>query len=464
MAGIGAGAVTRSDAYSFLQQRGWKSEEITELLDRLDIQGTGDIDREHLVRSYDAVMCEESGNRNIANAIELTFQQRRFAFQYSGSVVQPKDAPSPDRWHEQACCHLGLKGFVRLCRVGLLLEVGISLQGQRDDIRAYVDAFMVSSVSGNTDSMVLPIRRLGKDEVRMAELKVSMHHSSKELHTLHRADLARSNAPVGPPETFMAATEEDDEDIPEPAVLSPHLPPGSVHSTLRAASVHSTSRISPEPEPVQHHTRVIPMRTQEPAQPMGKEEILLPSRGSTPPSSPTKTVTEHSGLRVEGLHHSVRSVSPSVHRVLSTSVSMSADRQTITVTPRRESTPVAAPPATAAVTLAKGSVSPPGRNAAALYDYQGVEEDELSIYTGQVLQVISRHDDGWVLVQNSQGRFGVVPGNYLAMMDKPALNPAVNGSRITAADSSYASAGGTRRVGGSSSRLAAGSLRVGGAG
>ena len=28
-------------------------------------------------------------------------------------------------------------------------------------------------------------------------------------------------------------------------------------------------------------------------------------------------------------------------------------------------------------------------------------------------QIIARHDDGWVLCQNSQGAFGVVPGNYL---------------------------------------------------
>ena len=59
-------------------------------------------------------------------------------------------------------------------------------------------------------------------------------------------------------------------------------------------------------------------------------------------------------------------------------------------------------------------------HAVALYDYDGREEDELSIEAGEDVHVIARHDDGWFLVQNAQGAFGVVPGNYLQMSRRKA--------------------------------------------
>ena len=36
----------------------------------------------------------------------------------------------------------------------------------------------------------------------------------------------------------------------------------------------------------------------------------------------------------------------------------------------------------------------------------------------KVLKVIASHDDGWYLVQNAHGAFGVVPGNYLFVTPK----------------------------------------------
>jgi hypothetical protein len=45
--------------------------------------------------------------------------------------------------------------------------------------------------------------------------------------------------------------------------------------------------------------------------------------------------------------------------------------------------------------------------------------------TKQVLKVIASHDDGWYLVQNSHGAFGVVPGNYLFVSPKVCLLPFV---------------------------------------
>ena len=53
-AGMGAGRVARSDAYAFLQQRGWGSVEIVELLDHLDADSSGNVDKETLVRAHDA--------------------------------------------------------------------------------------------------------------------------------------------------------------------------------------------------------------------------------------------------------------------------------------------------------------------------------------------------------------------------------------------------------------------------
>ena len=62
-----------------------------------------------------------------------------------------------------------------------------------------------------------------------------------------------------------------------------------------------------------------------------------------------------------------------------------------------------------------GMISPPGTVATALYQYDAQEDDELSIFTGETLHVISKHDDGWLLVQNQSGSLGVIPGNYVKL-------------------------------------------------
>ena len=66
-----------------------------------------------------------------------------------------------------------------------------------------------------------------------------------------------------------------------------------------------------------------------------------------------------------------------------------------------------------------GGPAPLDTFAVALYDYQGQEGDELTIEAGEHLQVIARHDDGWFLVHNKDGSFGVVPGNYLQVSEAP---------------------------------------------
>lgn len=55
MAGISAGRVSRSDAYEFLQQRKWDTSDIVQLLDRLNADSEGNVDKEALVRAHDAM-------------------------------------------------------------------------------------------------------------------------------------------------------------------------------------------------------------------------------------------------------------------------------------------------------------------------------------------------------------------------------------------------------------------------
>lgn len=53
--------------------------------------------------------------------------------------------------------------------------------------------------------------------------------------------------------------------------------------------------------------------------------------------------------------------------------------------------------------------------ATALYAYDRVEEDELSIQPGELLDVIPSNtgEDDWITVRNKFGRVGLVPGNYI---------------------------------------------------
>eukprot|EP00960_Hanusia_phi_P050067 759977-Hanusia_phi.AAC.4 len=74
-----------------------------------------------------------------------------------------------------------------------------------------------------------------------------------------------------------------------------------------------------------------------------------------------------------------------------------------------------------------GMISPPGTVATALYRYEAQEDDELSISTEETLHVISKHDDGWLLVQNQSGSIGVIPGNYVKLglkTEKKVIDPA----------------------------------------
>ena len=147
-AGMGAGRVARSDAYAFLQQRGWGSVEIVELLDHLDADSAGNVDKETLVRAHDAMIGRDGNRRGVGAALAIIQNDHVFVLQMKVHLVPPKNAHSPQSWHEQACLHLGLRGTVRLCFEGVALYVGLSLQGRQDDLLAYLDGLMHANVSG----------------------------------------------------------------------------------------------------------------------------------------------------------------------------------------------------------------------------------------------------------------------------------------------------------------------------
>ena len=55
--------------------------------------------------------------------------------------------------------------------------------------------------------------------------------------------------------------------------------------------------------------------------------------------------------------------------------------------------------------------------AVVLYSYTPVEEDELTLTEGDILDIISSDDDWWEC-SDGQGRRGLVPYNYLRVMEE----------------------------------------------
>ena len=59
-----------------------------------------------------------------------------------------------------------------------------------------------------------------------------------------------------------------------------------------------------------------------------------------------------------------------------------------------------------------------GRGRARVKNHQESLNSKLA--TMQVLEEIQRHDDGWILARNSAGASGMVPGNYLRIIENAA--------------------------------------------
>jgi len=56
MEGANAGRVLRSDAYAFLESKGWEVTKIMEILTELDLEDSGTVDQEELVLWHDATV------------------------------------------------------------------------------------------------------------------------------------------------------------------------------------------------------------------------------------------------------------------------------------------------------------------------------------------------------------------------------------------------------------------------
>lgn len=52
-----------------------------------------------------------------------------------------------------------------------------------------------------------------------------------------------------------------------------------------------------------------------------------------------------------------------------------------------------------------------------LFDYTAIEDDELTIRQGDQFKLLELYDDGWWLI-DVQGKFGVVPSNYVKILSK----------------------------------------------
>ena len=136
---VEAGRLTRRDAQKFLTERGWSHDAVHEMVSRLEQGENGNvwIDQDQLVLWHDAVDVGDGRVRDMQSAASIVMSHRSSMIQFQGSIVQPKDAPSPAIWHEQACRHFGLKGVVRLRPVGMIVETSLLLQGSEADITAY---------------------------------------------------------------------------------------------------------------------------------------------------------------------------------------------------------------------------------------------------------------------------------------------------------------------------------------
>ena len=107
------------------------------------------------------------------------------------------------------------------CFVGLVLEVGISLQGHENDLLAYIDGLTSANVSG-TDGVVMPMRHVVKSEERVSSLTVTTHYTKKELMQTHVNDIKALDCPIMPP--YRIDVIDDDENVSNLFFILPYIP------------------------------------------------------------------------------------------------------------------------------------------------------------------------------------------------------------------------------------------------
>uniref|UniRef100_A0A1B0AJJ2 SH2 domain-containing protein n=1 Tax=Glossina pallidipes TaxID=7398 RepID=A0A1B0AJJ2_GLOPL len=52
------------------------------------------------------------------------------------------------------------------------------------------------------------------------------------------------------------------------------------------------------------------------------------------------------------------------------------------------------------------------------FDFEGIDQDDLSFRRGEVLTVIHKHEDGWWTAKNAMGKIGQIPVPYIQKYDE----------------------------------------------
>ena len=153
------------------------------------------------------------------------------------------------------------------------------------------------------------------------------------------------------------------------------------------------------------------------------KENLLPSAASTE-AIPVETKTQDPAPQLS-------SNSEVVDKKLSSLIPSSPDGSTL----KRHAShsPPSSPPTTASQSVSR---SPPASasthlRALTLYSFKAPVIGQLAFRTGEVLQLIGQPIAGWIMAENSEGKKGHVPENYVKIIQAPDEIPVVDDVRST---------------------------------
>lgn len=251
------------------------------------------------------------------------------------------------------------------------------------------------------------------------------------------------------PEQRTGETPVDDE-----APTSPSGGIGSIRDRFSGAApmgapapVHGYDRAppppAPEPETSTKPNRGIPI----PGLPMvgrsqdEEDETASPAMPVPPPRSPTPPTPEPAGSPIK-VAQPISHVAPvrGAHEELDNTpapVPTQAINRAVPE-PDVDDEPESGPDpgrfaaqAAAASTLARTPTEPElaptggggGERARAEFDYEAAEENEISFQEGEILTDIQKVDPDWWLVTNVHGQQGLVPSNYLKLIEEEEAEP-----------------------------------------
>ncbi|KAJ4557809.1 actin binding protein [Exophiala dermatitidis] len=212
--------------------------------------------------------------------------------------------------------------------------------------------------------------------------------------------------PMGAPATFdrapPPAPEPDTSNKPNRGIPIPGLPvsqPKPQEESAPALPTPPPQPRSPTP-PTPDERAASPIRVAMPVSASAEvtdahEEIVSP-----PPTLPTTSLAE--AIPTPAPDEDEPDVGPDVGRAAAQAAAASTMGQEAVE---------AAPPAVAAAG---------GERARAEYDYEAAEDNEVSLREGEIVTNIQRVDPDWWVVTNESGLSGLVPSNYLSVLEDDA--------------------------------------------